>query len=523
MMSPYIPRQRDHPAAATQLIYNPLPATPIYGATTHQPPRHPLNRQLDPMFSNRPLFRTHSSSPSVPTQHIIQENLLRRKTPSGTLPAAYEAAPGEFVSRPTKQILLPFQPTEGQAGPHGGVNQRTGWGGNGVQAAGTLRLKGADMSGGNGAMFSSGWPAQSSTQAAVDPYVRHLLQQQHLVPPLMDPVWMNYQPLGFQPMYNPITPPTASGDEVNGYMIGGNYNPIPRDNGWNNSYAVWGTGQSTPTAQLPQAVNNMNLNVSYTPETRDNIWSTQFASGAVGTTVSLPQYAMSPQGVVSHEGSLGLAMFDRGGSLSGGVPQNVPIPPSREQVAAWAHKAYADLLTSIHAQHRTSATGSNSASSSKTGLFPRPPKVSLKPVCRTPTQTGSTAPRYVSHENEDLMDRRKRMRPNIGALGYDETSSHYHATGNRGPSRPIFGMPSNSYEDRKVSMDYTATSPLDQLSNGASFSPIGNPAGRSKSINPTAQAMIVLDILEKICMESNWTWVDGMLLGGCLAFVCDHP
>jgi hypothetical protein len=34
----------------------------------------------------------------------------------------------------------------------------------------------------------------------------------------------------------------------------------------------------------------------------------------------------------------------------------------------------------------------------------------------------------------------------------------------------------------------------------------------------TANAISALEMLSHLCMESGWEWIDGMLLGGCLAY-----
>jgi hypothetical protein len=34
----------------------------------------------------------------------------------------------------------------------------------------------------------------------------------------------------------------------------------------------------------------------------------------------------------------------------------------------------------------------------------------------------------------------------------------------------------------------------------------------------TENAVLALEILSSLCMESGWTWIDGMLVGGCLAY-----
>lgn len=214
MMMPHSIRdQRDahfvHPPFP-QLLYNSMPTPPLYD----QSPLHLASQQFQqrqgPMFSSRPLFRTYSTSSPVPTQHSVQENLLRRKTPSGTLPAAYDAAPIEFVPRPNKQILLPCEetPLHIETGVHCWSN------------GAVYQVPGMGMGNGDGSGFSTEWPSmpKASLDNNLDPYARHFIQQQqnqHMAPPpFQESLWPNCQPTGFQSMYNPITQPTASYDEI---------------------------------------------------------------------------------------------------------------------------------------------------------------------------------------------------------------------------------------------------------------------------------------------------------------------
>jgi hypothetical protein len=48
---------------------------------------------------------------------------------------------------------------------------------------------------------------------------------------------------------------------------------------------------------------------------------------------------------------------------------------------------------------------------------------------------------------------------------------------------------------------------------GSRFS--GSPFNERSPVNNAASA---LEMLSHLCMESNWEWIDGMLLGGCLAY-----
>jgi hypothetical protein len=50
----------------------------------------------------------------------------------------------------------------------------------------------------------------------------------------------------------------------------------------------------------------------------------------------------------------------------------------------------------------------------------------------------------------------------------------------------------------------------------------GSVAGAHQSLHhvipPSVTTASALEAITKHCEESNWTWIDGMLLGGCLAY-----
>jgi len=545
MTMPYpLAQQQELPAVhpgAPQLIYNSLPNTPIYG---HSP--YPLDQQIqqrqDPMHSNRPMFRIHSTPSLVPTQHSIHENMLRRKTPSGTLPAAYDGV--DYVSRPTKQILVLHHGEEAHPGNHGGQGQGMDWADKTMgQVSSPLRQIGFDMGNGNAGMFSNEWPSQRNGQISLDdnldPYVRQLLlqqqQQQQTVPPFPDPLWMNSQFSGFQPMYNPIQPPTASCDEVNAFIMGGNY--IPHDQIWfgQQQHPAWGNGQSTPTAQLPQAVDNMNLNTHYGSTgilNSSSTWLDQFSPAAV----SVSQGFYPP---LSHEAQL------HSSAMATGLPQRNTIPaPSREKVAVRAHEAYVDLLASIHAQQCQADHEHPAASAARNGMYPRPPRLSgLRSSLRPRIQSSSSFPRYTTHINIEGTDRRKRLRASIGgSVSYPNigtSSSHSASLGNSYPfpnhnvlqihhgNAQIQGSVGQLYESgaRKYAAACSRTGHGRRLANGILNSP---PLAMNNSVNSpvslggvssASKALAALEAIETMCGDSDWSWVDGMLLAGCLAYV----
>lgn len=489
-MMPFAARQRELPGIQQQMYHSVLP-TPNYRHSMQLPP---AQQYQPPPADPRPLFRSHSTSS---THHPLQENLLRRKTPNGTLPAAFDATSMDWTARPTKQILLPYQTqATAQMGqqmepPRQEYSER----------AGTLRLQGVDM----GAMFQ-GVPGQGDEH--LEPHVRQPLQhQQHqMLPRDQALAWMGGQPLGFQPMYNPITPPTASCDEVNDYLMGNNYN----NRAWPTQYAGWAGQQMTP-ALLPQAVNNMSLNNTYYHQPQDLVHANIWQNTLNASTNQLPNVTPFTNTLQPIKPELHHFHSDPN---TGGQPHNriVEAPPTRDKVAAWAHKAYVDLLTATQTARATDQAAGHSTTS-KHALYPRPPKLNgIKTT--SPRRAQTHYPEYVS-------DRRKRHRSSI------DLGSALHMNGNY----PTPDVHANAHA-RKPAVDcYSATPPLQRLSSGVTGSSQllnghadqnGRAVMAAKQHHATTLAQTALDAMERMCAEDG-SWADGMLLCGCLAFGLGDP
>ena len=263
------------------------------------PPQQPNDQQFrhrqDSMLSNRPLFRTNSdSSLAPPTQHPVQGNILGRKTPSGIL-SAYDTSSAEFMGRPSKQILSPASGLN-----HIHLDSRISWREGAINSL---------IDGNNDG--EARWSSQPNSpfEDDLDPIVRHFLvqqqqQNQHMAGNFQASPWTNGQPSGFQPMYNPITAPTASCDEINGYIMDGSYSFAPRDSGWNLQQGeFWTSPPSTPSVLVPQVGGNMDLNGQYGLEAQNmqrSIWANQPSGLDVGGVVEdthtqlYPLYAQQP-------------------------------------------------------------------------------------------------------------------------------------------------------------------------------------------------------------------------------------
>lgn len=534
-------------------------------------------RQPGPMpeaMPSRPLYRGHSSSSTLPTSHSYRENLLRRKTPQGTLAAAYDATPVEWTARPTKQILLPVLPSNGQ---HIQLDQGPRWQNVGTQGnqswEGTLALRGADINLGSGCVNPTMWAANSNNQISandgLNPYVRDfLLQQDQMVLPAVDNVYTGASPYGFQPLYNPITAPTASCENVDGFMNSGHYNGVPRDSNFYGHYGTWGDGNTTPS-QLPQAVYQMNSLYNLPTQQLDNanIWQPQIPPGdsvsaPTFTQDIVPLYNLAPPPTGTPEAQFQHLQID---SPSHMIYQNRMISHSRDKSLAWAHGVYVELLASIQAQPNGRVQSGDRTrghnGSTRPGLYPRPP---IQPRMSGWKSNGFRPQPPVNEQHgglssdKDEKDRFKRTRLSPGReqhhshIGTSSSHSQSLFCGNDGylfcrnngaaiyDGNDDVGSGSGNSESwnggdrylvKKRPVDCYSTSSLHHPPSGVEnygFFPTNIPYDglgymtNQQPSSPTQAAIVALEMLNGFCADSGWTWLDGMLLGGCLAYVRTH-
>ncbi|PYH82926.1 UDP-N-acetylglucosaminyltransferase [Aspergillus uvarum CBS 121591] len=167
-------------------------------------------------------------------------------------------------------------------------------------------------------------------------------------------------------------------------------------------------------------------------------------------------------------------------------PQNMdPVGSSRaanaefkEKVLTWAHGVYVDLLASIHQARRNSISNSATEGPSqrllKPSIYPKPPRqpgldFSSSAACSDLSRHNSFPPAHFDYQAS---------RHDVQMLDRIRHTSRFSSS----PSASRFGAPS-----------------LNEASTAAN-------------------AVSSLEMLSHLCIESGWEWIDGMLLGGCLAY-----
>lgn len=524
-----------HSAAATshQLTYRGLTSTPSLYRHSTQPLNVQSHRLSDQRLPGRPLFRSQSASSVVPTHHQKEENLLRRKTPQGTLPAAYDAAPMEWSMRPTKQILLPYQVQGPAQVPQQSIPRGIGYANEqALQAVGTLQLQGANMGGSGAPIYPGGVPVQfTAGQADVtgEPYVRQYMyqQQQPQVPSqnqTLGQSWMSAQPLSIQPIYNPVAPTTPSSDQTTGHLLGNTYDLSNDVRTWTMQNATWGGQQITPSV-IPQAVHSNTLNTIYSyPQDLPygHTWTHHNHINQQSHQLpNTPLYVSTQQPVTQDVTHYQL-------DHTAGQPHNrmVKVPP-KEEVVTWAHRAYIDLLAALQAQrqHESQTNGIQA----KLGLYPRPPKINGITSSRTSRQAQLLSP-TASGTSSGYPDHGRQLRraDTDFSPAYDTRASAHMQIGNSAYQSALEMQRSN--QSRKPAVDcYSARPPLHRLSSGVTGSSAlvaghaeqvdGKAVLAAKHLHATTVAMTALNILESMCIEHGNAWIEGMLLIGCLAFV----
>ena len=206
----------------------------------------------------------------------------------------------------------------------------------------------------------------------------------------------------------------------------------------------------------------------------------------------------------------------------------------KDKILSWAHTVYVDLLASLH------QNPGNGRYVRGSGAQQHPPRASIYP--RPPRQPGSSFSSQGG--SNDSAGEQPVRRSSTDHHSSKRLKRHSEDTTRQGPSVPNgqaehastdaarFGPSDHSqrssghtnltpsHDSAIQSQQYLSTS--DRFWDGRhSSNSLSYPAyhqGHDTASNPTANARAALDTITKLCEESSWQWVDGMLLGGCLAY-----
>lgn len=203
----------------------------------------------------------------------------------------------------------------------------------------------------------------------------------------------------------------------------------------------------------------------------------------------------------------------------------------KEKVLSWAHSVYVDLLANLHHAKRNNMYkgqgDGHGRHSSKPNIYPKPPRQPGSDFSAQQNQN-EAAHHHNQHsgaiesQNSNHQFSHKMMRQEDGAeLRHGDQNSRPN-TAIHSPSRAN----SNNFDSRgqfgqsRHSLNTSSNYPVDyrtlRRTSSSAVSRVYSPQQSEASI--MTSAMAALEMLTNLCQESGWEWIDGMLLGGCLAY-----
>ena len=398
------------------------------------------------------------------------EHVLRRKTPSGTLAAGYDATPGDSAVQPpaAKHILVSSNPPQTFAarpdrwrypileGPSNDLTR-----GNTVMQNPTCWSHSLNY-------LDANQPPLIQQPPPPPPPRQQQQQQQRVFLPNV-PYAPTVLPASVQPNMGP-TSSTGTGP-YGPYWPDGAYNPYP-------PAALCDPRFDTRLDQRP------NPNPLHTAQCDAAFLWNQGWGMVDNQEHMLPPESYTPrQRAVVNDNQHGPLPYH---ARAHPLPWSPPItlrtegPEFKEKILSWAHGVYVDLLAAIHRARRTSfASGVTSdARVLKPAIYPKPPR-----------QPGFDPS------------------PQGGGQDVSRYSSTYPA----------------SQCDHSMSVDNLYNPFFGRQSAPGHTSVVGSFPGHSNLVNDNSMTAVnaasaALEMLSHLCVESGGEWIDGLLLGGCLAY-----
>ncbi|KAE9968033.1 hypothetical protein BLS_006061 [Venturia inaequalis] len=508
-----------------------------------------------------------------------QEHMLRRKTPNGILNAAYDGTSVEQTERPhaMKHILLPVsQNFDGSGGFQGtprsmlrdlpmrpqGQHPDSGYA-SGQQQDGHRPPWRPD------GQYGPNLQNPSWTLAQPLPQIDSMLNQMPMQASHMQFVNHAMQPYAFMPpTLQPTFGPTASNDTgpYGPYWPDGAFVPYRpaelRDmRYYPQNTATWATPQMSNgpwlnTVRHRPDFSHMNSTPQYQisqlpPDDRDfqlhprsDYLSQGSSYGSMPSRRSLQRSQGDGLGLyglgettlrMSHIHPMeGMSRTDSGPNSGQTTPtQQNPQPPSflqqdfgpnsnnaqlREKVFSWAHSIYIELVQYLHdsrrRQHQSRHGSSSSHHSSGPNIWPRPPR---QPTLNFSDRGAQQRQRHsvpsgrlaqLSRSGSSLLSQHTLSPTQLPrTLGTPTESSQPSWHPHHQPSHSLGAQHSHSSHQIKTLRRSSGSLTSSQSS-----------SGERTGSSPTASATSALSSLTEYCRESSWKWVDGMLLGGCLAY-----
>lgn len=476
------------------------------------------------------------------------DDTLRRKTPNGTLNAGYDVSTDDF-NPPLKHQLIPSKAAKSSRPSSTDVpnGKRTFLQHHYQQQQNITHAGWSSESG------IVGWqPAQQYAQPQTPFPVDSVLQQMHTQPFNVQQYYGQTVPSVIQPSFQ-YAGPTASGGQGVGpygpYWHDGTFVPYRpaaiRDPRFYHHYVpnyatplpvsqssfqdgLWQQGSHTPiqwTAahgavpfaptplKLPASAHHTHVSAPYGNAARPVHGDGSFVTtpGAVGSSSMHADEAQQTCQSIDNE-----------------YGPSSPNGRQRDKTFSWALQQYRELLAFIHhtrrQQHQGRQVSGQQSVPQRPSFYPKPPRPSPAGSSLQIAKTKADAEGSCKSGGADPPV----SSPRIDSIAEDHNSfSKRSGTGLASVSSATVPFYDNDYH-RRASHDQFQRSPQFptefsaqgdrqrtlRRSTGSSVSTMFSPQDDS----PPSRATAALSQMTRLCQDTHWQWIDGMHLGGCLAY-----
>ncbi|KAL1956869.1 hypothetical protein VTO42DRAFT_6717 [Malbranchea cinnamomea] len=533
----------------------------------HLPAQQPAS-SFQPLSRTRnqypqPIQRPTAQSLAPPGPGTDSEHSLRRKTPSGTIPGGYDA--DRSIQPPASKHIIVSSLDNGQvlSSQTGLPSDLTQYNSNPSISLSQYPNFPVEFSGGNDrsrflntpsqGLHGGSWIRSLNYPASINPVLNQssaqpLAQRNYWQP---GPTTPSVIASPFQP--GPGQASSGGFGQYGPYWPDGGYMPYYpaalRDSRYQSTPQVRLTGQEGPLTTFQTPFNRPSIPSSdhitpkfawnplparsgqhaaqgYNPDLSQTPFPTHHVHVQSGQEQLWGQHPQSYQ--TTHLSQLGVdnyltqnATTSPGGFQSSAVemiPQQPRNAEFKEKILSWAHSVYVDLLASLHnARRRGLSHGGHELQARNVpnpSIYPKPP--------RQPASDFSTL-----SANNDAQST-LRFHPHSRTHFRESDPSSAFLDQKLGSSLHI-SPSSNNFVHGNVGARGHLTSSFDQRSSierdgyrnvrrsfAGSPSRLFNPSYHGMS--PTENAAAALEILSSLCIESGWEWIEGMLVGGCLAY-----
>ncbi|KIN06065.1 glycosyltransferase family 41 protein [Oidiodendron maius Zn] len=166
----------------------------------------------------------------------------------------------------------------------------------------------------------------------------------------------------------------------------------------------------------------------------------------------------------------------------------------KEKTLSWAHSIYVDLLAFLHQSKKDSRQSRHSQGfKPKAAIYPKPPRQPAS-TFESSDWSGSYIPASGNNTN-GVRQHADTMFPSSRRSNSINTFGTWHGSADFGEGR--YSRFSNQDMPHYVSPFHSSL---------------------RTAVPPMGKAKEALEVLTTLCEQSGWLWIDGMLLGGCLAY-----